>query len=156
VANNLTIESPAFEKIAKEAGHFTRDAINTLWLAENDTRAQVRQGIRQTSSVLEPLVLTQAPTGSVNNLDLTNCSIVSFTGTTAVNFTGMIAPETGAARVVFIQNSGTGTITVKHNATSEAFNQITMATGADYSMTTGKGLIVVYLASKWREVARSG
>lgn len=156
MANNLTIESPNFEKINKEAGQFTSDAINLLWAAENDTRATERRDFRKASETLAPKFISIAPTASVNDLDLQGASIVSFMGTTGVNFTGMRAPETGQSRVVFIQSSGSGTITVKHNATSETQNQLTMAPGADYSMTTAKGIVFVYLASKWREVARSG
>lgn len=156
MAFNLTIESPNFEKINKEAGQFTSDAINLLWAALNDTRAQARRDFRQASEKLEPLVLSIAPSASVNNLDLAGASVVSFTGASAVNLTGMRAPETGKTRLVFIQVNGSATITAKHNATSETANQIVLSTGADYAISTGKGLVVAYLSSKWRELARSG
>ena len=156
MASNLTIESPNFEKITTEAGNFTADAINTLWAALNATRSDLRIQTRLAKSQIEPGVLSVTAAASVNNLDLSESSVVSFIGGSAQNFTGMKAPETLKARVVWVQSSGAGTITVKHNATSETANQLTMATGADYSMTTGKGIIFVYLASKWREVARSG
>lgn len=156
MASNLTIESPNFDKISKEAGQFTADAINLLWAALNDTRAQARRDFRAASEKLEPLVLMQAPTGNVNNLDLAGCSVVSFTGASAVNLTGLRAPETDKTRLVFIQVNGSATITVKHNVTSETANQFVLSTGADYAISTGKGLVVAYLSSKWREVARSG
>jgi hypothetical protein len=156
LANNLTIESPNFEKIAKEAGQFTSDAVTTLWAALNDTRATLRRLFRQASEKLEPKVLTLAPSATISNLDLEGGSVLSFTGSSAVNFTGMRAPESGSTRLVFVHNSGSATITVKHNATSETANQIVLSTGADYSMTTGKGIQLAYLVSKWREVARSG
>lgn len=156
MATNLTIESPNFEKINQEAGQFTSDAISLLWAAFNDTRATERRDFRQATERLEPKFLTISAAASVDNLDLQGGSIVSFIGASGQNFTGIRAPETGSSRVVFIQVSGAGTITVKNTATSESANQIATATGGDYAMTTGKGLIVAYLASKWRELARSG
>lgn len=156
MAGNLTIESPNFERISKEAGQFTMDAINTLWAALNDTRSDVRRLTRLARNVAEYGSLVLAPSASINNLDLGETSIVSFTGGTAQNFTGMKAPETGKSRVVWVQNNQVGTITAKNNATSETANQLTNSTGADYAITTGKGIIYAYLASKWREVARSG
>lgn len=156
MANNLSIESPNFEKINKEAGQFTSDAIALLWAALNDARKTERIDFRLAQDILAPKVKSIAPTGSVDNLDLEGCSVVSFIGSTGVNFTGMRAPETGKSRVVFVQSAGSGTITCKNSATSESANQLVHSTGADYSMTTAKGIIYVYLASRWREVARSG
>lgn len=153
MSSNLTIESPNFEKITKEAGQFTSDAISTLWAALNDTRAELRRSSRAAKDLLEPKVLTLSPSASVNDLDLQGCSVVSFTGSSAVDFTGMRAPETGKSRVVLVQVSGTGTVTAKHNLTSETANQLTHESGADVSLSTGKGIIYVYLQSKWREVA---
>lgn len=153
MANNLTIESPNFEKITKEAGQFTSDAINLLWAALNDTRKTMRTGIRQAQEVVQPKVKSLAPSASVDNLDLEGASIVSFTGADSVNFTGMRAPETGASRIVFVQVNGAGTITAKHNVTSESANRLSNASGADVSLATGAGIIYVYLNSLWREVA---
>lgn len=156
MSTNLTIEAPNFDRITKEAGQFTSDAINLLWSALNDTRASERRDFRQATEKLEPKTLTVIAAASVDNLDTQGSSIVYFTGTTAQNFTGARAPETGHSRLLFVQNSGTGTITVKNSLTSEAANQFVLSTGADYSMTTGKGIIFHYNGSKWRELARSG
>ena len=153
MATNLTIESPNFEKIAKEAGEFTSSAIALLWAAFNDGRATERRDFRRATEQLAPKVLSLAPTVAVSNLDLEGASVLSFTGSTAINFTGMRAPETGKTRIVFVQVSGTGTITCKHNATSETANQLTNKTGADVALTTALGLVYVYLATKWRQVA---
>lgn len=155
-SSNLTIESPNREKITKEAGQYTADAINTLWAALNATRSDVRVLTRLARNVIEPGSLVLSPAASVNNLELGEASIVSFTGGTAQNFTGMKAPQTGHVRVVWIENNQAGTITVKNAATSETANQFVTSTGADVALTTNKGIIVVYLASRWREVARSG
>lgn len=156
MANNLTIEAPNFEKIQKESGQFTSDAISTIWQALNYAMKVERMDFRRSKDSLEPKILTVSPSASVDNLDLQGCSVVSFIGSSAVNLTGFKAPETNESRVLFIQVSGSATITLKNTLTSETANQIATSTGADYAMTTGKGLVVAYLASKWREVARSG
>jgi hypothetical protein len=153
VSTNLTIESPNLDKVAKEAGQFTSDAINLLWVALNDTRAELRRQARRSRETLEPKVLTLAPSASVNNLDLQDASVLSFTGSSAVNFTGMRAPDTGASRVVFVHVAGSGTITAKHNVTSETANRLSNESGADVTLSTGKGIIYIYLSGAWREVA---
>jgi hypothetical protein len=155
MANNLTIESPNFEKISKESGQFTADAISLLWNALNDTRAVGRRNFRQATEKLTPKLLTLTPTGAVTDLDSQGASIIAFTSGTQ-NFTGIRAPQTGESRVMFLHNHGAGTITVKNAATSETANQFATSTGSDYTMSTGKGIIFAYLSSKWREVARSG
>jgi hypothetical protein len=155
MASNLTIESPNFDKISKEAGQFTADAINLLWAALNDTRASLRRDFRQATEKVAPKVKTLSPAASVDNLDSEGASTVSFTGGTQ-NFTGIRAPETGESRVVFIQNSGTGTITIKNNATSENANRFLTATAADLALDQHAGAVFQYLESRWREVARSG
>jgi hypothetical protein len=153
MASNLTIESPNFEKIQKEAGQHTADAVNLLWQALNETRKDERTHYRLSRDILAPKVLIATPTAAVNNLDLQDCSIISFQGSTSVDVSGFRAPETGTSRILFIQVSGAGTITIKHAATSEADNQISTASGADVTLSTGGGIILAYLASKWREVA---
>jgi hypothetical protein len=156
VSTNLTIEAPNFEKIAKEAGQFTSDAINLLWAALNDTRKVERMDFRLVKDILAPRVLTISPSASVDNLDLQGCSVVSFTGASSVNLTGFRAPETGQSRVLFLEVSGAGTITAKHNVTSEAANRLVLDGAGDVTLATNAGIILVYLASRWREVARSG
>ena len=150
---NLTIESPNLEKITKEAGQFTSDAISTLWAALNDTRRTERVNSRLAKEMLAPKVLTVVAAASVDNLDLEGASIVSFSGGTAQNFTGMRAPETNQSRVVFVQVSQAGTITIKNSLTSESQNQFVTNTGADVAKTVGTGAVFAYLVSKWRQVA---
>jgi hypothetical protein len=152
VSTNLTIESPNFSKIQKEAGSFTADAISLLWAALNDTRAVERRDFRRASDKLAPKAISLAPSASVNDLDTEGASVISFTGANSVNLTGFRAPETAENRLLFIQVNGAGTITVKNSVTSETGNQIVTSTGADVSLTTGKGLILAYLAAKWRQV----
>lgn len=150
---NQTVEAPNFEKIAKEAGQFTSDAINLLWAAINDTRSVGRRSSRQVSETFAPKMLIMTPTASVNDLDLDGASLVSFQGASGQNFTGMKAPETGKNQIVFVHVSGAGTITAKNGATSETQNQLSHESGADVTLSTAKGIIYVYIAGKWREVA---
>jgi hypothetical protein len=152
MATNQTVESPNFEKISKEAGQFTSDAINLLWAALNATRADLRRETRLAQERVEPKRLDQSPSAGLDNVDTDGASVVSFTGASSVNLTGFRAPETNANRLLFVQVNGAGTITVKNSATSETANQIVTSTGADVSLTTGKGLVLAYLASKWRQV----
>lgn len=152
MATNLSIESPNFEKIASESGQFTSDAIGLLWAALNATREEARRIERRSTDIISPKVLPLSPSASVNDLDLEGCSIVHFTGGTQ-NLTGFRAPETGRTRVVIVLNSGSGTITAKHEVTSESANQLSNASGADVTLATRGGIIYAYLASKWREVA---
>jgi hypothetical protein len=152
MASNLTIESPNFDKIHKEAGAFTEDAISLLWFALNDTRAEQRRGIRIAQEQLAPKVIQIAPSASVNDLDLQGASVVEFTGASSVNLTGLRAPETGKTRIVIAYVSGAGTITLKHLVTSETQNQLYTVGGADSAKATGAGAVLVYLSSKWRQL----
>ena len=153
MASNLTIESPNFEKIQKESGQFTADAISLLWAALNETRKEERTHYRLTRDMLKPKLLAIEPTASVDNFDLQNSSVLSFVGSTAVNFTGLRAPDTGVCQIVIVHVSGSGTITLKHEVTSETQNQLSAASGADVTLATGSGIILAYIGSKWREVA---
>lgn len=153
MATNQTIEAPNFEKINKEAGQFTADAISTLWAALNDTRKTERTDFRIVRDILAPKVKQLAPTASVDDLSLDGCSVVEFTGSASVNFTGMKAPETGRSQVVFVYVSGTGTITAVHNATSATANQLDNASAANVTLATRGGIVYIYLSGKWREIA---
>lgn len=153
MATNRTVESPNLEKIVKEAGQHTSDAANLLWIGLNDTRAVERQDFRRAKDILAPKVLTLDPGASVDNLDLQGCSVVSFIGAASVNLTGFRAPDTDATRIVIIQISGAGTITVKHNATSETQNRIFTKTSADVAAATNAATWFIYLQGKWRQVS---
>jgi hypothetical protein len=150
VASNLTIESPNFEKIDKEAGQFTADAVSVLWQSLNAIYAELRRRLRLAEDMQRPKVLTITPTASVDNLDLQGCSVVLFNGTSSVNFTGMKAPETGTSQVVYALSTGSGTITAKQNVTSESANRLANSTGADKTLTRS---IYVYAGGLWREIA---
>jgi hypothetical protein len=151
MASNLTIESPNLDKIDKEAGQFTSDAINTLWASLNYAMKQERSDFRLVRDMIQPKVKMVAAAASVDNLDLEDSSVVEFTGGSAQNFTGMRAPETGRTRWVFVYVSGAGTITLKHNVTSESQNRLFNSSGADVALATGAGALYVYLSGLWRK-----
>ena len=155
MAGNLSIESPNFEKIGKEAGEYTSSAVNVLWAALNDTRKTERSHFLISSSeqFVQPYTLSAA--ASVDNLDMRGFGLLLFTGASAQNFTGIVAPETGKCKFILVKVVGAGTITAKNNATSLAANRLALSGGADYAMSTGKGLIVAYVNSLWQEIARS-
>lgn len=155
MGNNLSIESPNFEKIEKESGPFTAQAMYTIWAAYNDTRKTERQHFAITSSELFCGLLTQTPAASLNNLDMRGYDFLLFTGSSAQNFTGIVAPETGKTKVVFVKVVGSATITAKHNVTSEVANRLALSGAADFAMSTGKGLMLGYVNSLWQEIARS-
>jgi hypothetical protein len=89
----------------------------------------------------------------VNNQDVTGIGVVVFQGASSQNLTGFRAPSTGETQVLIVSVIGAGTITVKHSLTSESQNQISTSSGADVTLSTGNGIILAYLGSKWREVA---
>lgn len=152
MASNLSIESPNFDKVNKESGQFTSDAVSLLWQALNDTRATLRRNFDRAQERLEPKALPVSAAASVDDLDTQGASIVEFTGGSAQNFTGMRAPETGANRIMLVIVTGAGTITVKNNVTSESANRIVTNTGADVTRATNTGMILVYLSGKWRQI----
>jgi hypothetical protein len=152
MGTNQTVEAPNFEKINKEAGQFTSDAVGLLWAALNDTRKTDRIGTRLAQEQLAPKVIQVDAAASVNNLDLQGGSVVEFTGSSAQNLTGFRAPETGKSRLVIVYTSGSGTITAKHQVTSESANQLFTVGGADSTLSTGVGAVFVYLSSKWRQI----
>ncbi len=152
MSSNLTIESPNFDKINKESGQFTTDAVSLLWSALNDTRKVDRVGNRLATEMIAPKVIQVSAAASVNNLDLQGGSVVEFTGGSAQNLTGFRAPEPGKTRLVIVYVSGAGTITTKHQATSETGNQLFNAAAGDVVLTTGLSAGYLYLSGKWRQV----
>lgn len=153
MSENLTIEAPDFERIKKEAGDATRDAANTLWAVLNDVDASQRRGVRRAQEFFQPKTTTLAHTAALDNYDHDNASLLVFTGSAAVNLTGIKAPETNKAALLVLHNTGTGTITVKHNSGSSiAENRITMTAGVDFALSTNKSLILAYIGGLYRQI----
>lgn len=141
-----------YATIETETGPETSSAFQSLWFLVQNGIIDETRSIQVAKNILEPKVLVSAPSASVDNLDLKGSSIVHFTGSSAVNFTGMVAPAPNKARVVIVHVSGSATITLKHGVTSTSTNRLSLITGADTALATGKSAIFVYLSSLWRQV----
>lgn len=152
MASNLTIESLDFDRIRRGDARETGDAIEFLWQVINDVDKRARQGIRLAVDRSEWRVEEISPTASVDDFDLGNASILHFAGASSVNFTGLLAPSGGAARLVLAKVLGSGTITIKHNATSEEPNRILTFSAGDLALATNQSAWLLYLDSRWREI----
>lgn len=153
MATNLTVESPNFEKIQKEAGNFTADAISLLWQVLNATRADERRDFRRAVERMTPKVLFYNATGAVNNLDLQGAGALVFTGTTAQNFTGIRCPETNEFLCLPVFVAGSGTITIQNNnAGSQSQNQIQTTSGGNKVLAQHSGVMLMYVDGQWHEV----
>jgi hypothetical protein len=152
MAENLSIESPDFGRIKKDAGRATEDAIRLLWFVQNDEIAQRRRGVRAARDRYRPKLLTLAPTAQQDDLETEGAGIIYFTGSTNFSLTGLRAIEEGD--VVILVNLGSATITVENeHAGSDAQNRIVMAAGADKTLATNKAIILAYLNTRFRELS---
>jgi hypothetical protein len=138
--------------VEDEAGPVTLQALQTLMLGLENAKIDEARSLQQVKDKLEPKVLSLAPTGTTSNQPLSNASIVHFTGATSFDLTGFLAPEPGKSRVLILHNSGTGTITLKHEVTSSSANQLSLISGADTTKAQRTSAMFVYLTSKWRQV----
>lgn len=152
---SLDIQAPNFDKIEKEAGAYTSQAVFTLWAAFNALTSTERAHSTIAISELFSNTVTVSAGASIDNLDMRGFGTLAFSGASAQNFTGIVAPETGRTKFVFVKVYGAGTITAKHNVTSIAANRLSLSGAVDFAMTTGKGLILAYVNTFWSEIARS-
>lgn len=146
------MSSPDYSAVLNESGPATADAVQGLFLEGNSNKTDLTRAIGIIRDLMEPKVLVKAPSANTNNLALEGSSVIHFNGATSVNLTGLVAPAPGKARIVIIHVSGAGTITLKHQTTSTAANQLSLITGADTALATGKSAIFIYLSSLWRQV----
>lgn len=148
----LTIESPDFDRIKKESGSATRDALVLLWRVANDEALQRRTGIRLAQDKEVGLVQYDAPTTQQDNYNAGDGLYVVFTGSTAFPLTGIRNGVDG--RRYDLHNLGTGTITIKYeSASSDSANRFDTHTAADVTVATGKTFMVRYLNGRWRELS---
>jgi len=150
MSEQLTIESPEFDRIKKEAGNATRDAIQLLWFVANNESAERRRGVRAAAEEEIPKTTSAAPTVDQHNFDTQGSPVIVFTGTTSVNLTGIRNGIQGQARA--LHNLGTGTITLKHeHVGSDPENRLDTNLDADVPIPTGKCSRLRYLNSRWRQ-----
>ena len=138
--------------IQRETGPTSAAAVGFLLRLQQVEEATRLRMVTDAKQSLEPWVYTAAPTSNQDNVDIGQASVVYYTGSTNFDLTGFRAPDPGKARWVVLHNSGSATITVKHEATSSSSNQFHLSTGADKAVGTDKSLIFVYLDSKWRDI----
>lgn len=152
MAENLSIESPDFDRIKKGDNHATEDAIRLLWFVLNDEMKKRRTGDRRIEQRLSPKLVTFAPSGNINNVDLDGAGLVVYTGASSVDVTGYRAPgEDGD--IIFVLVTGAGTITHKsQSASSDSFNRFVFQGAADVAVTTNKALVFIYSNARWREM----
>lgn len=151
MAENQTIEAPDFDKIKKESGSATRDAIQLLWFVANNEAAERRRGVRAAQEESLRKVKSIAPTTQQDNFDTEGSPLVEFTSTVAFNLTGLRNGQSGMLRVLY--NRGSATVTVKYNSgSSDASNRFDMQGAADVSLTTGKSVVFRYFGGVWRQM----
>lgn len=152
MADNLTIESPDFERIKKGDFHSIEDAIRLLWFVANAEARSRRQGDRRIEDRLSPKILTKAPSGNENNVDTEGAGLIVYTGSSAVNITGYRAPGT-AGDVLLVLVTGSATIThMEQSSSSDAGNRMVFQGAADLAVATNKALMLTYTDSRWREM----
>lgn len=150
MAENLTIESPAFDEIQKEAGRVTRDAIQLLWYVANNEAAERRRGVRKAQEQSIRKVKSDAPSAQQDNYDAEGAGILLFTGADAFDLTGIRNGVTG--ETIVLHSLGAGVVTIKHADTdSDDVNRFDTAADADVTIATGETVIVRYLDSRWRQ-----
>lgn len=152
MAENLSVESPDFDKIRKEAGLETESAIKLLWFVLNQEIRDRRIGVRQAQEQRVGKVLQSAPTTQQNNFDAKGAWVVEFTGSTNFTLTGIRNGVPG--RFLVLHNTGSATITVADDsASSDAANRIISNDSANISLAANETLLLQYLSSRWREVS---
>lgn len=151
MASNLVVQSPDFDNIRKGKGDAVEGGIKLVWYAVNELSRTSTVTAQTNKDNLSPLVLSAGPTTTQSNYDSKGATILLFTGGSAFDFTGIRNPVSGQIKILV--NLGAGTMTVKHEVTSDTVNRIDMAASADMAVATNKVMILVYLNSRWREVS---
>ena len=149
---NLSIESPDFDRIRKGDFHSIEDAIRLLWYVANEEARLRRSADRRIEDRLSPRVLSRAPSGNENNVDLEGAGLIVYTGSSSVNITGYRAPSRDGD-VILILVTGSGTIThMDQDGDSDAGSRMVFQAAADEAVATNTALMLSYYDSRWREM----
>lgn len=148
---NASVEAIDFDRVRRGDHTETGNGLELVWEALNEEINTRSRSVRNAVNRSERQVLEIAQTVSLNDLDIGDASIIAFTGAASVNVTGFLAPSGFAARLLTIFVLGAGTITLKHNVTSEAPNRILTFSAGDLAIATNKCVDVLYLNTRWRE-----
>lgn len=145
------IAPPDIDYIARGNTRKTAEGINTLWLGLNGIIAAEGQDYLVLRNTLNPKVLSSAPTTQQDDFDSQGSSVLQFTGASAWTLTGVRA---GLAILLLVVNTGSGTLTMKHqSAASAAGNRFSFQAAADKTVATNKAVLLCYLSSQWQEVS---
>jgi hypothetical protein len=151
--SRIELPIPSYTAIRNGDNHATEDAIRGIVKFLQDELTAVHKSLNKATNSFNKAVYALAPTANTNNLNYMKTGVLHFTGGTAVNLTGIIAPEIEGA-VLILHTTGAGTITAKHqDGNSDAQNRIVSASAADRAISTGKTLILCYLADRWRDIS---
>lgn len=150
MANNLTVEAPAFDRITKGDMRATSDAIQLLWFVLNQLSSQESSDIQTVKKKAVWTVQTDAPVTQQDSYDTHGCGVVLFTSSTPFSLTGI----RNGAGLLILANLGSATVTVKQeSASSAASERIDMAASADKAVATNKFMMFQYLNNRWREIS---
>ena len=140
---------PNFSAIREGDNHAIEDGVRQTWFG---LLSEIQVRSRETLKALnrfDKKVYNLSPAADLDNFNYERAGILHFIGSTAVNLSGLIAPEIDGALVI-IHVSGSGTITLENDAVSTATNRIITSTGANRARATGKSAVLFYGASRWR------
>ncbi len=150
MAENLTVESPDFDRIKKESGPATRDAVQLLWFVANGEGAERRRGVRAAQEESLRKVKSDAPTDTMNDYDTEGSPVIVLIASTPIALTGIRNGIQGLHRT--FHNLGTADIVAVHeNDLSEALNRLDLRADANVSIATGQCISFRYLNSRWRQ-----
>lgn len=121
------------------------------WDNSGNTRAWHRftmlESICATGELVPPQITTSQDNYSPTGLSTASVLLINASG--AVNITGFATGASG--RFLWVWNTGSAAITLKHQTTSTATNQIIGTAGADVTLTQDCGVLLYYSPSltKW-------
>ena len=151
MAENLTIESPDFDKIRKEAGVETERAFRNLYYASNFEASIRRKQMNDVRNTLEGKVKSDNPGAQQDNYDTERALILLLTGTVNRTFTGFRNGYEG--RIIFVFNTGSATYTfADESASSDEANRFQLSSGGNETRAQDTGIVFLYLSSRWREL----
>jgi len=102
------------------------------------------------NSIISPTALT-GNTDNYNPTDFQSASTLRISSTSAIDLTGIIAPDTDRSKKIVLVNIGTFPITLRSATTSAAANQFLL--GDDIILSAERSYMLYYdqISDKWRD-----
>lgn len=132
-------------RFLSKSTHYIPQLISTEEVRLNEIKVTKASGITITSS------------GDLNNLDISNQSVVRISAASSIS--GFVASVDDNGKLLFLQNVNTSDITIKNNSGSSSLgNRIITGTGVNFTLQTGAGVIFLYDSTSqvWRMFAGAG